>query len=120
MPCVNNLGSDWGPMECACLLTLLCHHACVLAVVQSMYDSQPTTTVVPNRLSSVRELLHEQLRTWLPKFCVAVSNCDDKSPGMPPVGFLGQEWMLAGIKAPSSDGIYPTVEACVYAQRIGD
>ncbi|CAN0391565.1 unnamed protein product, partial [Ectocarpus sp. 12 AP-2014] len=47
----------------------------------SMYDSHPTTTVVPNRLSSVRELLHEQLRTWLPKFCVAVSNCDDKGSG---------------------------------------
>lgn len=46
-----------------------------------MYDSQPATTVVPNRLSSVRELLHEQLRTWLPKFCVAVSNCDDPRSG---------------------------------------
>lgn len=48
-----------------------------------MYDSQPATTVVPNRLSSVRELLHEQLRAWLPKFCVAVSNCDDLGSGMP-------------------------------------
>ena len=51
--------------------------------VQSIYDSQPTTTVVPNRLSSVRELLHAQLQAWLPKFCVAVSNCDDSGSGMP-------------------------------------
>lgn len=80
-----------------------------------MYDSQPTTTVVPNRLSSVRELLHEQLRTWLPKFCVAVSNCDDKGPGTPPVDFLRQKWMLAGIKAPFFDGIYPNLQACVFA-----
>lgn len=47
-----------------------------LAAAQSIYDSQPTTTVVPNRLKSVRELLHEQLRVWLPKVCVAVTRCD--------------------------------------------
>lgn len=57
--------------------------ACFSVFLQSIYDSQPTTTVVPNRLSSVRELLHEQLRAWLPKFCVAVSNCDDPTSGMP-------------------------------------
>lgn len=56
--------------------------------VQSIYDSQPTTTVVPNRLSSVRELLHAQLQAWLPKFCVAVSNCDDSGPGMPYTNIL--------------------------------
>lgn len=48
-----------------------------------MYDSQPVTTVVPNRLSSVRDLLHEKLRAWLPKFCVAVSKCDGRGSGMP-------------------------------------
>lgn len=53
----------------------------VVAVAQSIYDSQPTTTIVPNRLRSVRDLLHEQLRAWLPKFCVAVTRCDDLGSG---------------------------------------
>ena len=63
-------------------LIVLCRCSCP-SFAQSMYDSQPATTVVPNRLSSVRELLHEQLRAWLPKFCVAVSNCDDPGSGNP-------------------------------------
>lgn len=61
-----------------------------LALVQSMYDSQPVTTVVPNRLSSVRELLHEKLRAWLPRFCVAVSKCDGRGSGMPATIISGQ------------------------------
>lgn len=63
------------PNRCSHLFTLL-------LVIQSMYDSQPTTTVVPNRLSSVRHLLHGQLRLWLPNFCAAVTNCDKCTSGM--------------------------------------
>lgn len=64
------------------LLTFAAAVVRAVPFVKSMYDSQPATTVVPNRLSSVRELLHEQLRAWLPKFCVAVSNCDESGSGI--------------------------------------
>lgn len=55
--------------------------AAAAAAVKSLYEAQPATTIVPNRLSSVRDLLHEQLREWLPKFCAAVTRLDDHSSG---------------------------------------
>lgn len=72
----------------------------IAAVLKSLYDAQPATTIVPNRLSSIRDLLHEQLREWLPKFCAAVTRSDDHSSGWSWFA-VNVSWMCISIELPS-------------------